>query len=101
MTKTCKACKSWESRKGTEELSLVSQYVISEKKLKYNTVVYIIVYTIVYELFLSHNECDINHEGSSGSMEAAGVAECFMSSEDDRKPEADLGLLQHPRWSVL
>ena len=57
MTKTCKACESWESHKGTEE----------------------------YELFFSHHECDINHEGSSGSMEAAGIAECFMSSEDDRK----------------
>ena len=57
MTKTCKACESWESCKGTEE----------------------------YELFLSHHECDINHEGSSGSMEAAGIVERFMSSEDDRK----------------
>ena len=57
MIKTCKACEPWESRKGTEE----------------------------YELFLSHHECDINHEGSSGSMEAAGIVECFISSEDDRK----------------
>ena len=56
MTKTCKACESWESRKGAEE----------------------------YELFLSNHECNINYEGSSGSMEAAGVVECFMSSEDDR-----------------
>ena len=55
--KTCKACESWESRKGTEE----------------------------YELLLSYHECDINHEGSSGSMEATGIVECFMSSEDDRK----------------
>ena len=43
------SCESWESRKGTEE----------------------------YELFLSHHECDINYEGSSGSMEAAGFVECF------------------------
>ena len=57
MTKTCKACESWESRKGTGE----------------------------YELFFSHHECDINHEGYSVSMEAAGIAECFMSSEDDKK----------------
>ena len=57
MTKTCKACESWQSRKGTEE----------------------------YELFLSHHECDINHEGSSESMEAAGMVECFMSFEDDKK----------------
>ena len=46
-----KACESWESRKcGTEE----------------------------YELFLSYHECDINHEVSSGSMEAAGIVECFF-----------------------
>ena len=56
MTKTCKACESWRSRKGTEE----------------------------YELFLPYNERDINHAGSAGSKEAAGIAECFMSSEDDR-----------------
>ena len=57
MTKTCKLCKLWESRKGTEE----------------------------HELFLSYHECDINHEGSSGAMETAGIVEYFMSSEDDRK----------------
>ena len=57
MTKTCKACEPWESHKGTED----------------------------YELFFSHHECDINHEGSSSSMEAAGIVECFMYSEDDRK----------------
>ena len=35
---------------------------------------------------MNYHECDINHEGSSaGSMEAAGIVECFMSSEDDRK----------------
>ena len=35
---------------------------------------------------MSYHECDINHEGSSaGSMEAAGIVECFMSFEDDRK----------------
>ena len=57
MTKTCKVCESWESGKGTEE----------------------------YELFLPHHECNTKHEGSSSSMEAAGIVECFMSSEDDRK----------------
>ena len=35
--------------------------------------------------FLSHHECDTNDEGSLGSMETAGILECFMSSEDDRK----------------
>ena len=34
---------------------------------------------------MSHHECDTNHEGFSGSMEAAGIVECFMSSEDDKK----------------
>ena len=38
MTKTCKACESWESRKGTEE----------------------------YERCLSNHECDLYYEGSSG-----------------------------------
>ena len=54
MTKTCKACQSWESRKE-------------------------------YEKFITNHDCDINHEGSSGAMEAAGFVECFMSSLQDRK----------------
>ena len=57
MTKTCKACQSWESRKDTEE----------------------------YEKFKTNHDCDINHEGLSGAMEAAGLVECFMSSVQDRK----------------
>ena len=58
MTKTCKACQSWESRKDTED----------------------------YEKFITNHDCDINHEeGSSGAMEAAGLVECFMSSVQDRK----------------
>ena len=57
MTKTCKACQSWESRKDTTE----------------------------YEKFITNHDCDINHEGSSGAMEAAGLVECFMSSVQDRK----------------
>ena len=51
MEKTCKACESWESLKGGTEEN---------------------------EQFLPYHECDINHEGSSGSMEAAGIAECFL-----------------------
>ena len=47
---TIVSCESWESRKGTKE----------------------------NELFLPHHECDINDEGSSGSMEAAGFVECFV-----------------------
>ena len=57
MTKTCKACQSWGSWKDTEE----------------------------YEKFKTNHDCDINHEGLSGAMEAAGLVECFMSSVQDRK----------------
>ena len=57
MTKTCKACQSWESCKDTDE----------------------------YEKFITNHDCDLNHEGSSGAMEAAGLVECFMSSVQDRK----------------
>ena len=58
MTKTCKACQSWESRKDTEE----------------------------YEKFITNHDYDINHEeGSSGAMEATGLVDCFMSSVQDRK----------------
>ena len=58
-TKNCKTCQSWEGREGTDE----------------------------YEQFISTHEpnCDINHQGSLGSMEAAGLIECFQVSEKDRK----------------
>ena len=58
-TKNCKTCQSWEGREGTDE----------------------------YEQFMSTHEpnCDINHQGSAGSMEAAGLIECFQVSENDRK----------------
>ena len=49
--KACKACESWESRKGSTE---------------------------EHELFLPYHECEINHGGSLGSMEAAGIVECFL-----------------------
>ena len=32
----------------------------------------------------THN-CPINHEGSAGSMEAAGLMECFMNSIENGK----------------
>ena len=40
-----------------------------------------------YDEFLSLHEpnCDINHQGSAGSMETAGLVECFQASEKDRK----------------
>ena len=57
MTKTWKACQSWESCKDTEE----------------------------YEKFITNHDCDVNHEGSSGAMEATGLVECFMSSVQDQK----------------
>ena len=57
MTKTCKACQSWGRRKDTEE----------------------------YKKFIANHDCDINHEGLSGAMEATGLVECFMSSVQDQK----------------
>ena len=58
-TKNCKTCQSWEGREGTNE----------------------------YEQLISAHEpnCDINHQGSAGLMEAAGLIECFQVSEKDRK----------------
>ena len=58
-TKNFKTCQSWEGREGTDE----------------------------YEQFISTHEpnCDINHQGSAGSVEAAGLIECFQVSEKDRK----------------
>ena len=35
--------------------------------------------------FITNQDCDINHEGSSGAVEAAGLVECFMSSVQDGK----------------
>ena len=31
------------------------------------------------------HSCPINHEGSAGSMEAAGLMECFMNSIENQK----------------
>ena len=59
LTKKCSQCTAWESRKGTE----------------------------AYEEFMStHNDdCDINHVGSAGAMESAGIVECFGLSMEKYK----------------
>ena len=57
LTKTCKCCEIWEKRKGTLE----------------------------YEKFVESHNCPINHTGSAGSMEAAGVVRCFEKSVEMRK----------------
>ena len=33
-----------------------------------------------YEEFVATHNCSINHTGSSGAMEAAGLVDCFKSS---------------------
>lgn len=38
-----------------------------------------------YSEFIANHECCINHKGSAGSMEAAGLVQCFMASEKDRQ----------------
>ena len=52
LTKNCKACKYWEKKKETPE----------------------------YEQFLSVDDCPINHEKSSGSIESAGAVTIFNGS---------------------
>ena len=59
LTKSCRSCSSWELRKDTEPE--------------------------LYEKFLESRKCLINHAGSAGSMEAAGLVDCFMSSSETRK----------------
>ena len=54
LSKHCKACHIWESRKGTPE----------------------------YENWLASHNCKINHKKSSGAMEAAGAVEIFCRSVD-------------------
>ena len=39
----------------------------------------------LYEQFMETHNCSINHEGSAGSMEAAGLMECFMNSIENQK----------------
>ena len=59
LTKTSNACISWEKQKNSEPE--------------------------LYEQFMETHNCPINHEGSAGSMEAAGLMECFMNSIENRK----------------
>ena len=49
LSKKCNACSKWETKKGTVE----------------------------FEKFISEHQCLINQRGSTGSMEAKGVVECF------------------------
>ena len=37
-----------------------------------------------YEEFVATHNCSINHTGSSGAMEAAGLVDCFKSSIQNR-----------------
>ena len=53
LTKTCKSCESNEKKDGTEQ----------------------------YETFKSQHDCQINHHGSAGSMDGAGIITCFKRSE--------------------
>ncbi|XP_065678497.1 uncharacterized protein LOC136093423 [Hydra vulgaris] len=58
-TKKCKACELWEDKFNSDE----------------------------YEEFMQKhkNDCHLNHIGSAGSMEAAGLVECFNASVLERK----------------
>lgn len=58
-SKQCAACVSWEPRKDSEPE--------------------------LYDAFISSHNCDINHEGSSGSMEVSGLVECFLESVANRQ----------------
>ena len=59
LTKTSNACTSWEKQKNSEPE--------------------------LYGQFMETHNCPINHEGSAGSMEAAGLMECFMNSVENGK----------------
>ena len=53
LTKTSNACTSWEKQKNSEPE--------------------------LYGQFMETHNCPINHEGSAGSMGAAGLVDCFMN----------------------
>ena len=57
MSKVCKQCKYWKKKKSGKD----------------------------YEDWLLHHDCNINHIGSSGSMEVEGVKKMFSRSVADRK----------------
>ena len=50
MTKDCKSCRFWESKKDSP----------------------------AYQTFIEKHDCSINHTGSAGSMEPAGILRCFL-----------------------
>ena len=52
MTKDCKSCRFWESKKDSP----------------------------AYQTFIEKHDCPINHTGSAGSMEPAGILKCFLRS---------------------
>ena len=57
LCKVCPQCKYWNQKKGTPE----------------------------YEDWKMHHDCTINHTGSSGSMEAAGVMNIYKRSVETKK----------------
>ena len=57
LCKECKSCKYWETKKGTVE----------------------------YDEWQLEHDCPVNHEGSAGSMEAAGAVTIFKRSVDINK----------------
>ena len=57
MSKRCSACQSWKGKEGTDE----------------------------YDRFNADHKCCINYEGSAGSMETAGVLECYRESVELNK----------------
>ena len=59
LKKTSNACTSWEKQKNSEPES--------------------------YEQFMETQNCLINHAGSAGSMEVAGLVDCFMNSIENLK----------------
>ena len=58
LSKHCPSCKSWETKKNMRPDA--------------------------YEEFVTTHNCSINHTGSSGAMEAAGLVDCFKSSIQNR-----------------
>lgn len=59
MSKVCNACNTWDAKKATDPDD--------------------------YNNFHASHNCPINHEGSAGSMEAAGTVMCFSRSVDNRQ----------------
>ena len=58
LSKHCASCKSWETKKNMQPDA--------------------------YEEFVATHNCSINHTGSSGAVEAAGLVDSFKSSIQNR-----------------